>query len=291
MTEKSQQPLNGNHTLNSKKFISYNGYQLHYSSFGNGSQSLLAFHGFNRTGSDWSGFEKYIGNTYTIYAFDLFYHGNSTIDEKVEEPYIGKTELSEMVTRFMMEKKITRISLIGYSLGGKLALSLIETMPGQIDNVFLLAPDGIKKSFWNNVAVNTAIGRMLFNHVIKDPRLVLKISSLFAKTHLIHHKLDVFIRTHLLEARNRIKVLNIWTLFKDLSPDKKRVRKHILRYKINLQMFYGKYDAIIPYKTGLQFADQLNIPCFHLLDCGHNMNGMVYEISTVINNTTVAKTF
>jgi pimeloyl-ACP methyl ester carboxylesterase len=281
--------LNNSQIKPDKKFVEYNGYKLHFHSYGNGKQALLAFHGFNRSSADWAVFEKHIGDIFTIYAFDIFYHGKSKIDEAIQEPYIGKTELSELVSRFMMENKLARISLIGYSLGGKLVLSLIETMPGQIDNVFILAPDGIKNHFWNSFATRSFIGRILFNHAIKDPRYVLKISSFLLRSRIINKKFDLFIRTHLQEKDQRLKVLNIWMLFKDLIPEKKRIRKHVLRYKINFQMFFGKYDAIIPPKSGETFAAQLNLPCFHLLDCGHNMSGVIYEICTVIKNSVSIK--
>ncbi|MEO8149202.1 MAG: alpha/beta hydrolase [Bacteroidia bacterium] len=267
------------------QYIHYKGYQLNYRKFGNGSKALLAFHGFNRSGDDWAAFEKYIGDTFTIYAFDIFYHGDSHIDEKIAEPYIGKTELTEIVTRLMRENRIQRISLIGYSLGGKMVLCLIETMPGQIDDAFIMAPDGIKINFWNSFASRSFLGRIIFNHVINDPRYILKFSSLLLRAKLIHKKLDVFIRTHLTDKEQRERVLNIWILFKDMIPDKSRVRKHILRYKINFQMFFGKYDVIIPAKPGENFAKQIGKSCFHLLDCGHNMSGMVYEICEVINKS------
>lgn len=271
--------------MDKNNFVNYKGYALHYSVFGNGPNALLAFHGFGGTGNDWSVFEKELGIDFTIYAFDIFYHGKSKIDDAIDKPNFGKAELSEIVEAFMNVKKLNRISLIGYSLGGKLCLCLVEMLPGKIHNVFLMAPDGIKIGFWNKFVSQTKVGHLVFKQVVKNPKPALTLLKLLKKGKMIHHKVNSFVQIQLEEEHNRSRILKMWLLFKDLIPNKTRIQKHIFRYNINFVMFFGRYDLIIPVKLGKQFQKGLKKPALHILECGHLMNNNTIEICTIIKNS------
>ncbi len=270
--------------MNESDFVDFHGYKMHYKVFGNGNRPLLAFHGFGGSGNDWSIFEQELGNDFTLYAFDIFYHGESKIDTTIDEPSFGKAELSELVDLFMTSRQISRISLIGYSLGGKLCMCLIELLPGKIDQVFLMAPDGIKIGFWNKFVSQTQLGRMLFRQVVKNPKPALSLIELGRRTKLIPLKVDTFLRLHLAEETNRKRILSIWILFKDMIPDNKRIKKHITRYNINCIVFFGRYDLIIPLKYGLAFQKGLKKPRLEILECGHIMVNCTKQICETIKS-------
>jgi pimeloyl-ACP methyl ester carboxylesterase len=257
---------------------------MHYSVFGSGPRALLAFHGFGGAGTDWHVFENELGKDFTIYAFDIFFHGKSQINAGIDKPNFDKAALGEIVEVFMKTEKLTRVSLMGYSLGGKLCLCLIELMPGKIDHVFLMAPDGIKIGFWNRFVSQTVPGRLVFDQVVKNPKPALALIGYLRKGKLIHQKVDSFLRIQLEEVHNRERILKMWLLFKDLIPDHKRIQKHIFRYNINIEMFFGKYDLIIPAKLGIEFQKGLKKPALHILECGHLMNNNTLEICTVIKS-------
>lgn len=271
--------------MDKNNFVNYKGYAMHYKVFGNGPGALLAFHGFGGEGDDWGVFENELGNNFTIYAFDIFYHGKSQIDAAIDKPKIGKAELGEIVEAFMNAQKLNRISLIGYSLGGKLCMCLIEILPGKIDNVFLMAPDGIKIGFWNKFVSQTKVGHLVFKQVVKNPKPAFILLKILKKGKLIHHKVDNFLQIQLEEEHNRSRILKMWLLFKDLIPDLTRIQKHIFRYNINFVMFFGKYDLIIPVKLGEQFQKGLKKPALHILECGHMMNNNTVEICTIIKSS------
>lgn len=257
---------------------------MHFKVFGNGSRPLLAFHGFGGSSNDWSIFENQLGNEFTLYAFDIFYHGKSKIDTRINEPNFGKVELSELVDLFMSTRKISRVSLIGYSLGGKLCMCLIELLPGKIDQVFLMAPDGIKIGFWNKFVSQTKLGRLIFRQVVKNPNPALLLIELCRRTKLIPLKVDSFLRIQLAEEDNRKRILGLWVLFKDMIPDNRRIKKHITRYNINYIAFFGRYDLIIPLKYGLEFQKGLKKPGVEILECGHVMINCTTQICESIKS-------
>jgi len=74
---------------------------LHYQKLGRGPKILLAFHGIAQDGAScFQPFEAHLGNVYTIYAFDLFFHGES-ISSKNE--LVSKELWRSIVQRFVAE--------------------------------------------------------------------------------------------------------------------------------------------------------------------------------------------
>ncbi|MBC7893637.1 MAG: alpha/beta hydrolase, partial [Sphingobacteriaceae bacterium] len=112
---------------------------LRYRSFGSGPRTLLAFHGMGQSGAAFSSLGTVLGDTFTTYAFDLFFHGESSgLNEPLSKPF-----WAELLRRFLAEKKVERFSVAGFSLGGRLALATLETLYDRIDEVILVAPDGL----------------------------------------------------------------------------------------------------------------------------------------------------
>jgi len=106
-------------------FVSYKGFHWQYESYGSGTEILFAFHGFGNHCSDFKILEPSLGKKYKIISFNLPYHGNSSIDESVFNKSISKNELKELMFQFLLRHHVTRFSLMGYSLGGKIALQVI----------------------------------------------------------------------------------------------------------------------------------------------------------------------
>ena len=215
-------------------FLSAKGFNLHYIKAGNGPKALLSFHGFDRTGSDFMVFEKSLGNIYTIYAFDSLYHGKSYLQHDVAKSFMSKNDLCDLLQKFMVEKSYSRISLFGYSMGGRIALCILETMPGQIDDVFLMAPDGIKRDIWNTFATKSNIGKWLFKGVVKNPSLFLKLLKLLQSFRLIHPKAVHYIIGQMKEEENRLRLMKVWTMHKELIPEMERIPKIIFRYRVKI---------------------------------------------------------
>ena len=65
---------------------------------------------------------------------------------------IGKKPLRNLCK----ETGVQNFSLAGFSLGGKFALATLEAFPEKTKGIILLAPDGIKTSFWYSLATYPA---------------------------------------------------------------------------------------------------------------------------------------
>lgn len=252
-------------------FYKHKDIALEYCEFGSGEELMFAFHGFNRDFDDFRIFTSSLGTKYRIISFNLFYHGKTQHPETKNYAFT-KEELGELIKTVLNEKGKDRFSLLAYSLGGKIALSCIELFPAKVKDVFLLAPDGIKINFWYKLMSHFWLGQKLFFYFLNHTDKLLKILYFLKDKGIINERLLNFAVYYLSSKERRTKVYNVWIIFRKLVPDIKFIQKSINKYKINLHMFFGKYDVVIPPEIGTSFFRNLpNKSGLHILDTGHNL--------------------
>ncbi len=147
----------------------YQDSKLHYEKSGTGSQVLLAFHGFGQDKSYFDELIKIWSDTYTIYTFDIYFHGESFWPNGKERP-LTKADWQAIIKAFVIQEDITRFSLVGFSMGGKFVLATLENFADHVNEVTLIAPDGIKTSFWYSLATYPLFFRKIFENIIHQPK-------------------------------------------------------------------------------------------------------------------------
>src|SRR5579872_89389 len=158
------------------QYISIAGQQLHYLEWGSGGHLLLAFHGYGNDARIFSPFRQYLEGTYTILSFDLPYHGASKWPEDI---LLRKTSLLSLIETLMKKYKVSKVSLLGYSMGGRVCMSVVEHMPECIDTVGLIATDGLVVNRLYYFCTRTLIGKKIFRSMLQHPgRYVRLIDSL-----------------------------------------------------------------------------------------------------------------
>ncbi|HEX8530489.1 MAG TPA: alpha/beta hydrolase, partial [Cytophagales bacterium] len=79
---------------------------LHFTRWGEGAQVLLAFHGFGQHRGYFESLADALGPAYTLYAFDLFFHGQSAWRARHET--LAKSRWTELVEAFLRQQGVTR---------------------------------------------------------------------------------------------------------------------------------------------------------------------------------------
>ena len=266
-------------------FISYKGFHWEYELFGNGDEMLLAFHGFGKQGSDFRILEQTLGKKYKIVAFNLPYHGKSRIDESALQKVISKVQMKELFRLFLQQHHIEKFSLMGYSLGGKIVLQLIEFFSDKINTVFLFAPDGIRSNMTSGFVTRNALGKKLYAQVMNNPARLFSIVKMLRGMKLIHEKMSEFVHSSLSTQEKRQQVWNVWMCFRDIRPDIPFIQRLINNHHIKMHLFFGKYDRIIPPSIGENFLKKLSDKnCLHIVEMGHNliqekMNGYLLNVA------------
>ncbi len=266
-------------------FLTYKDFTLPYLVFGNGPELMFAFHGFGRSAADFKAFESCLGTKYTIIAFDLFYHGSHALSLDKNLPAFKLSVMTRMIEKYMHENNREKFSLMGFSFGGKIVLGIVQEMSQNITEVFLLAPDGLKRNPFYFFLSNTLLGNMMLRGIVKNPHPVLMFNNLFLRWKLIHEKVHEFIDDKLAQEEYRKLVYRTWLTFRFYKPRLKMVANHINKRKIYFRMFFGKYDYIIPVALGIKFQKQLSDKkSLVILDCGHRVFHKADEIAAAILN-------
>lgn len=246
-------------------------FALEYLRFGEGPRPLLAFHGFGRRAEDLALFAPYLNGDITLYSFNLFGHGRSVYPpERLERNTISKKEFAGMIEAFLDDIGAEKAVLMGYSLGGKLALSLIEHLPERLDGVYLFAPDGLTRFHWYPWASRIPIVRRIFRHFIHHPKGLFWSFSSLASLGFIHKRTSAFLQHQARTVEQRKAVHAIWNMHRDLGPNLSKVRMMLRVHEIPIRLIFGKRDPVITSRRGWKLLDpKTEADKVYLLPKGH----------------------
>lgn len=106
---------------------------LHFFEKGQG-PSLLFLHGFCESGEMWRYFADTLSLQYRVICPDLPGFGNSPLPHAIQ----NLEEVAELLENWMQELQIQHPIVLGHSLGGYVALALLERMGNRIQGIGLL---------------------------------------------------------------------------------------------------------------------------------------------------------
>ncbi|MBK7944182.1 MAG: alpha/beta fold hydrolase [Flavobacteriales bacterium] len=226
------------------------GITLAYRSYGNGPMPVLAFHGFGRTGSDFRILEGPLGDRCTIHAFDLHFHGDSPgYPHRADEPFTPK-ELAVFFSAFLAEKGIERTIVMGYSLGGRIALCLAEQMPERFSRLILAAPDGLKTRPWYRGLASSNVGRWAYKRFIHHPQRVHFVMDALRALRLMNERMHRFLKGQTDSRAKRQLVHDVWLSYRLIEPDLASVAKTAQRHGFPINLYFGTHDRVIPPHLG-----------------------------------------
>ncbi|MEX2336238.1 MAG: alpha/beta hydrolase [Fulvivirga sp.] len=248
--------------------INFRKHTIQYHKIGNGSKIMLAFHGFGQTGEDFIPLGKVIAKDFTIYSFDLFYHGKSYWS--IGNERLTKRFWRDFISEFTTTHDINNFSLCGFSLGAKFALATLEAYPERVEKIVLIAPDGIKTRMWYSLATYPIILKSYFKSMIVKPQRFFNLVNLLKKTGLMEKGILKFATNQMNTIKKRRRVYYAWVVFKELSFDIKKISKLINKFDIETTIFLGRHDKIITQKGMKILIGLLRNYKLHILDSGHN---------------------
>jgi pimeloyl-ACP methyl ester carboxylesterase len=234
--------------------------KIHFHEYGAGTKPMLAFHGYGMTGRQFHVLEKSVLSHYHIYGFDHFFHHESKLDNWTEQQIL--TGMPKVLVREYVEEwfKIygrQRFSLMAYSVGAKLALILIEEYADLIDDIILMAPDGISvhKGFY--FLTDNLAGKQLFKWVSKSEWLAPAMLKGMKKMRFIDDSLHKIAYSEIDTPKKRLDVYYTLNLIRRLTPDVNKVAELINKYQINCTIIFGKNDHLFPKASAATFTGLL----------------------------------
>lgn len=255
--------------------IPYKHSSISYIRVGHGEKPVFCFHGFGGKSTSFAFLESY-ADGFTLIAPDLPFHGETVWKEGTEITPADMVSIVQLITDKESVTKGAKFSLLGYSFGARIALSLFQAAPELIDRLILLAPDGLKVNFWYRLAIHTKAGNRLFRYTLQSPGWFLNIARLLQragiKKNLAKFTIDC------LQRDDYRQLLSLgWPGYKSFKPDIHQIKSLIGENKVPVRLFFGKADGIFHPRDGLKFSKGLESWCqISLLDCGHQLLSKKY---------------
>ena len=249
-------------------FITEGKTRLHYEKLGNGPKVLLAFHGYGQDLYYFLPVAEALNEQFTIYAFDLFFHGKSWLEK--EHAPLTKAFLTQLIQWFLFKENISKFSVTGFSMGGKFALTVLESFPEKIHSFYLVAPDGIKTSFWYNVATYPGWLAGFFKRTVVKPQPFFRMVNTLNRYNLMHPSILRFASFQMNSPAKRLKIYKSWTGFRLLVFDIPEIVKLLNQHRIPVIIFFGSFDKIITAKALAFFTNALENARVVTLKTGHS---------------------
>jgi pimeloyl-ACP methyl ester carboxylesterase len=160
--------------------------------------------------------------------------------------------------------------LVGFSMGGRIALVTTSVFAEKIDNLYLIAPDGIEINAWYRVATKFSPLQGIFKYFThSETSIYRKLVKEIGKYGLVHRTVLKLAETEMSTPEKRKKVYKTWMLYRFLEVETKKLAKVINENHINTLIYIGKYDRLINEKTVNALARHLEKVKVEVLESGH----------------------
>jgi pimeloyl-ACP methyl ester carboxylesterase len=252
-------------------FLQYKSSHIHYCKAGHGDKLLLCFHGYSKSSESFYFLEKNVEQDYTIIAIDFPFHGKTIWKEGLHFTPDNLLEIIYLILAGLTLSK-EKIYLIGFSMGGRAALSLLEYIPSKIEKLVLLAPDGFRINFWYWLATQNKAGNKLFKHIMQKPALMFHALKAANKIQLVNQSIYKFISMYIHDKRVRDDLYKRWTTMSRFRPHIKKIKSIIKEYKVPVNLLYGEHDRIIRFERAEKFREGIEPYCkLQIIPGGHQL--------------------
>jgi pimeloyl-ACP methyl ester carboxylesterase len=227
----------------------------------------LVFHGFGQRPADWVQAAGRLAKLGRVFWIELPGHGKLAS---------GKTALltpsiwEHWLQALCRKERIPSFKVLGYSLGGKLALASALVMPNRVQEVVLCAAEGATPHFWYSLATGRRLGRLLLNTLVEKPAPFFIAIRLFNKLGLINKSEAKFAESHLKTPAQRNLVAQSWISLRLLPGTQYAVAECLNQNQIPLRMFAGQHDKVVPARRMAPLGAKVEGAQLIMLDTGHN---------------------
>lgn len=266
-----------------------NGETIAYQEAGNGTEILVLIHGNMTSSQHWDLVIEQLQDSYHIYALDLRGFGFSTYHHPID----SLNEFAEDVKLFVDELQLKKFSLVGWSMGGGVAMQFAAAYPMNVNKLILVESVGVKgyPSFKKDINGQPIVSNLLKTkeEIAKDPvQIAPVVQALKQKDKQYYRNIwNLLIYTHhqpspdryekylndMLTQRNFVDV-NYGLVTFNISDEHNGVvagNGDMNRIQVPTLVLQGNRDYVVPKVVGEELAKHLpNAKLVVLENCGHS---------------------
>jgi len=235
----------------SQQVVNVDGLQIHYKDTGpKEAPVLLLLHGFASSLQTWDAWSTQLEPYYRVIRLDL--PGFGMTGPSPVNDYSEENDLATL-THFVDKLGLSSFSVIGHSMGGKMAWGLAASMPDRVKALVLMAPDGFsatKDIGTKPYAMPSIMGVIKFSlpkYLVKKSIEPAFFDANALDDSLVNRYYDMLrapgVRAAILERSNQ-------TIYTDPVPRLQKITAPTL-------LIWGEQDQLIPSSNAQSYANVL----------------------------------
>ncbi len=240
---------------------------IHCLQDGTGHKLVLAFHGYGLDALSFLPVMQQVNQDCTFLSVDLPHHGKSRWGGTLFTKHL----LVQFVTLVMQKYGVEKVSLLGYSLGGRVCLTIAELIPEKMGTIVLVAPDGLVPNLAYNLATKNLLGKLAFKHIVNNPKGFFRLADWLLARKYIDASRHKFVTQYLKTDTSREMLHKVWVGLGPITPNQHRLKEVIRSNKLHIVIFMGSFDRIIPLRNAKKFMEGLETVELHTLNKGHKV--------------------
>jgi pimeloyl-ACP methyl ester carboxylesterase len=243
--------LEKRYAASSPQNIDIDGLKVHYKETGPlGAPALLLLHGFGSSLQAWDDWSVKLEQKYRVIRLDL--PGFGLTGASPNHDYSEEKDLA-ILTHFADKLGLDKFSVIGHSMGGKMAWSLAAAQPDRVQALVLMAPDGFPETKdigtkpYEVPAIMGVIQYFLPKYLVRKSIEPAFANSAALNEALVNRYFDMLrapgVRGAILDRSNQ-------TIYSDPVPRLKAIKAPTL-------LIWGEQDQMIPSSNAQSYAGVL----------------------------------
>ncbi len=225
--------------------------------------ALLLLHGMGASLHTWEPWARALEDSFRVIRFDLPGHGLTPPDPTGD---YSDARSHEILAALMDASGVERATLIGNSMGGRIAWSFAAEQPSRVNRLVLISPDGFASpGFEYNKPAEVPASLGLMRYVLPKWMLRMTLAPAYADASVMTDSLATRYHDFLLApgARDAMMDRMQQTVLTDPVPRLRRIQAPTL-------LLWGEADAMIPISNAQDYLDAMpNVRLVRLPDLGH----------------------
>lgn len=220
---------------------------------GQGNQLFIGFHGFANSARYMLPLAKALSDDSTFYAIDLPFHG----DSDWKDSYFNAFDIAEICQKIMEREDCSLFSIIGFSMGGRIGIKLLEVIPQSIDKLYLISPDGFGTRWIRHLEKIPFKFRLKLANWDKIDLTLLKFTKFLENTGAINGLPHRFFKNHLNDIQRRNRMFGSWVSLSHFSVKPRRIKRNLKRNGKEIMLVFDRNDPIISSKKAIRRMSKL----------------------------------
>ena len=215
-----------------------------------GAPAVVLLHGFGASLQTWDAWAEGLASTHRVVRIDLPGSGLSPPDPAHD--YRDERSLQMLIALFDT-LGLTRASLVGHSMGGRIAWTFAARHPERTDKLVLVAPDGFASyGFEYGKAMEVPATLGLMRHVLPKPLLRMNLQAAYARPESLTEAVTTRYHDLILAPGARQAMLDRLqqTVLQEPLPLLRRINAPTL-------LVWGEADAMIPFSNARDYLQAI----------------------------------